>query len=58
MVTPTSEVYWRVDNGPLTLSLVLDTVSVAIPPNNTGLPYHRYHRHARKIHYRSSYWFI
>ena len=41
MATPASEVYWRVDNGPMTPSLVLDTVSVAIPPNNTKLPYHR-----------------
>jgi lysophospholipase L1-like esterase len=37
-----SEVYWKVDNGPMTLSLVLDTVSVVFPPNNTAstIPYH------------------
>lgn len=42
MVTPTSEIYWRVDNGPRTLSLVLDTVSIEIPQNNThgDFPYH------------------
>ena len=42
MVSPTSEVYWRVDNGPLTPSLVLPTVNVSIPANNTrgDVPYH------------------
>lgn len=41
MVTPVSEVYWRVDNGPQTLALVQDSVSVTIPANNTaGIPYH------------------
>jgi len=42
MVTPLSEVYWRVDNGPMTLSLVLETVAVAFPPNNThgDIPFH------------------
>lgn len=42
MVTPVSMVYWRVDNGPMTLTLVLDTVSVVIPTNNTkgAVPYH------------------
>jgi hypothetical protein len=42
MVTPTSEVYWRVDNGPATHSLVLSSVNVTIPANNTrgDVPYH------------------
>ena len=33
MVTPVSEIYWHVDNGACTHSLVLDSVAVAIPPN-------------------------
>ena len=42
MCSSISEVYWRVDNGPATHSLVLPSVSVAIPPNNTlgDVPYH------------------
>lgn len=42
MVTPGSQVYWKVDNGPMTPSLVLDTVSVSFPPNNTAatVPFH------------------
>ena len=42
MVTPGSEVYWKVDNGPMTPSLVLDTVAISIPPNNTAntVPFH------------------
>eukprot|EP00947_MAST-08B_sp_MAST-8B-sp1_P002103 g2103.t1 len=42
MVSPASEVYWKVDNGPAQHSLVLPTVSVSIPANNThgDVPYH------------------
>jgi lysophospholipase L1-like esterase len=42
MVSPPSEVYWRVDNGPMTPSLVLPSVSVTLPPNNTfgDVPFH------------------
>jgi lysophospholipase L1-like esterase len=42
MVTPASEVYWKIDNGPLTHSLVLPILSVDIPVNNThgDVPYH------------------
>ena len=35
MASPASEVYWTVDNGPRGHSLVLGSVAVAIPPNNT-----------------------
>ena len=42
MVSPASQVYLRVDNGPATHSLVLPVVNVSIPPNNTNgdVPYH------------------
>ena len=42
MVAPASQVYWRVDNGPATSSLILPVVTAAIPPNNThgDVPYH------------------
>jgi lysophospholipase L1-like esterase len=42
MVSPISEVYWKIDNGPMTHSLVLSVVTVEIPVNNThgDVPYH------------------
>lgn len=42
MVTPASQLYWRVDNGPLTATIVQPVVSVAIPVNLTkgDVPYH------------------
>lgn len=42
MVTPASQLYWRVDNGPLTATIVLPVVSVSIPVNLTrgDVPYH------------------
>lgn len=41
MVAPASEVYWQVDNGPKTPSIVQDVVAVSIPSNNTAdIEYH------------------
>ena len=42
MVTPPSQLYWRVDNGPLTPFLIASIVPVVVPPNlNHGdVPYH------------------
>ena len=42
MVSPQSQLYWQVDNGPLTPALVAPVVTVAIPPNNThgDVPWH------------------
>jgi hypothetical protein len=56
MVTPASEVYWTVDNGPKTLSLVTDTVSVVIPPNNTAIPYHTVELFVKSTTERANRW--
>ena len=40
MATPASEVYWSVDSGPATLSLVMERVTVVAPANNSNLPFH------------------
>ena len=40
MATPASQVYWSVDSGPATLSLVMERVAVAAPANNSNLPFH------------------
>ena len=53
MATPTSEVYWSVDQGPKTLSLVLDTVSVVFPPNNT---YHTIELFVKSTTERANRW--
>lgn len=58
MVSPVSEVYWSVDQGPKTLSLVLDTVSVTIPPNNTAntVPYHTIELFVKSTTERANRW--
>jgi len=57
MVAPASEVYWTVDNGPRTLSLVQDTVAIAIPPNNTaGIPYHSVELFVKSTTERANRW--
>jgi len=58
MVTPTSEVLWTVDNGPPTLSVVIDTVAVAIPPNNTAMtvPYHTCELFVKSTTERANRW--
>lgn len=58
MVTPASEVYWTVDNGPKTLSLVMDTVSVVIPSNNTAntVPYHTIELFVKSTTERANRW--
>jgi lysophospholipase L1-like esterase len=43
MCSPTSEIWWRVDDGPLTEAAVAATVTVTIPTvmqGNTDVPYH------------------
>jgi lysophospholipase L1-like esterase len=43
MASPASELWWRVDDGPLTQANVAATVSVTIPPattSNADVPYH------------------
>ena len=58
MVTPGSEVYWTVDNGPATLSLCLDTVSVTIPRNNTpgSVPFHSVELFVKSTTERANRW--
>jgi lysophospholipase L1-like esterase len=66
MVSPISEVYWSVDQGPKTLSLVLDTVTVTIPPNNTAttvppttrvfVPYHTVELFVKSTTERANRW--
>lgn len=58
MATPASEVYWRVDNGPSTLSLVMESVSVAIPPNNTAgtVPFHTVELFVKSTTERANRW--
>jgi len=58
MVTPISEIYWTVDQGPKTLSLVMDSVSVVIPPNNTAhtVPYHTIELFVKSTTERANRW--
>jgi len=58
MVTPASEVYWRVDNGPATVSVVMDTVSVVFPTNNThgDVPYHTVELFVKSTTERANRW--
>ena len=59
MANPASEVYWTVDNGPKTPSLVLPTVSVQIPPNNTNaqsIPYHSVELFVKSTTERAQRW--
>ena len=58
MVTPTSEVYWTVDQGPKTLALVENSVSVSIPPNNTAttVPYHTVELFVKSTTERANRW--
>ena len=58
MVTPASEIYWRVDNGPATLSLVLDTVVVTFPANNTKatVPFHSIELFVKSTTERANRW--
>jgi hypothetical protein len=52
------KVYWTVDQGPKTLSLVLPTVSVAIPVNNThgDVPYHTVELFVKSTTERANRW--
>ena len=58
MVTPTSELYWRVDNGPATVSLVRPRVTVVIPPNNTAntVPFHTVELMVKSTTERANRW--
>lgn len=57
MVTPASEVYWSVDNGPRTLSVVQDSVAITVPSNNTaGIPYHSVELFIKSTTERASRW--
>jgi lysophospholipase L1-like esterase len=58
MVTPTSEVYWTVDQGPKTLALVQGSISVAIPKNNTAktVPYHTVELFVKSTTERANRW--
>jgi len=52
----TSKVYWKVDNGPATLSQVLDTLSVVIPFNNSAIPYHTVELFVKSTTERANRW--
>ena len=58
MVDPTSEVYWRVDNGPAEVSIVMSQVSVTIPQNNTkgDIPYHTIELFVKSTTERANRW--
>ena len=59
MVTPASEVYWKVDNGPAEHSLVMNTVSVVIPTNDThgDVPYHSVELFVKSTTERANRWY-
>jgi len=58
MVSPISEIYWTVDQGPKTPSLVLDKVTVTFPPNNTAatVPYHSIELFVKSTTERANRW--
>ena len=42
MVDPVSQIYWQIDNGPLTPSVVVPLLALTVPPALThgDVPYH------------------